>query len=89
MKLTFTVPGEPQGKGRPKFSTINGHVSARTPDKTVVYENLIRTMFRQAHPGRRFPDDAMLDLRVIAFYKIPAGVSMRKRSLIGRRDTPH
>ncbi|MCL2856185.1 MAG: RusA family crossover junction endodeoxyribonuclease [Oscillospiraceae bacterium] len=78
--MRFTVPGEPHGKGRPKFSTIGGHVRARTPDKTVVYENLVRTMFQQAAHSRRFPDDAMLDLRVMAYYTIPASASKKRRA---------
>ena len=45
-EIVFSVPGEPQGKGRPKFSTRGSFVSARTPDKTVVYENLIRAEYR-------------------------------------------
>jgi Holliday junction resolvase RusA-like endonuclease len=79
MRVKFTVPGEPQGKGRPIFSTYGGHVSARTPEKTVAYENLVRTMYRQRYPGRCFPDDEMLDLRVLAFYAVPASDSRKKR----------
>jgi len=79
VKIKFTVPGEPQGKGRPKFSTFNGHVTARTPDKTVLYENLVRTMYQYSNPGRRFPDGEMLDLRVIAFYTIPTSASRKRR----------
>jgi len=36
-------------------------------------------MYQKASPGRRFPDGAMLDLRVIAFYAIPASVSQKRR----------
>ena len=39
MKTVFSVFGEPQGKGRPRFSRIaNGRTITRTPDKTVLYE---------------------------------------------------
>lgn len=38
MELQFTVPGEPQGKGRPRF-TRQGR--AYTPAKTVEYEQRI------------------------------------------------
>lgn len=78
MKTQFTVNGEPQGKGRPKFSTFGGRVSTRTPDKTVFYENLIRTEYG-LQSGKRFPDDAMLDVRIFAYYSIPKSVSKKMR----------
>jgi Holliday junction resolvase RusA-like endonuclease len=79
MKVKFTVPGEPQGKGRPIFSTFGGDVSARTPTKTVEYENLIRKMYRVSCLGRCFPEGEMLDLRVVAYFTIPASASRKKR----------
>ena len=45
--MMFTVPGEPIGKGRPKFSPFNGHAVAYTPKKTVNYENLVKVMFTE------------------------------------------
>lgn len=81
MTVKFTVPGEPQGKGRPKFSRLkNGGVSTRTPDKTVFYENLVKTEYENQCPGRRYPDGTMLDMRVIAYYGIPKSVSKKKRA---------
>ena len=38
----LTIPGEPVGKGRPRF-TKNGH--SFTPEKTVNYENLVKLYF--------------------------------------------
>lgn len=78
MKVEFCIYGEPQGKGRPRFSTVCGHVQTRTPEKTVVYENLVQTEYR-LQAGERFPDDAMLDLRVFAYYGIPKSASKKKR----------
>ena len=79
MTATFFIPGEPQGKGRPRFSTQHGRVITRTPDETVLYENLVKMEYRQQCRGIRFPDDAMLDVRVYAFYAIPSSVSKKKR----------
>ena len=67
MRAEFCVYGEPQGKGRPRFSTVCGHVKTRTPEQTVIYENLVRTEYR-SQSGKRFPDDAMLDVRIFAYY---------------------
>jgi len=79
MKLTFSVPGEPQGKGRPKFSSINGRVNARTPDATVVYENLVRLEYQRSNGAKKFEAGVMLDLRVIAYYAIPESTSKKKK----------
>ena len=79
MKVKFVILGEPQGKGRPKFSNRNGKVITRTPDETVLYENLIRTEFQRQCGGARFPDNEALDLRIMAYYTIPASASKKKQ----------
>lgn len=43
MKISFIVPGNPQGKARPRVCRINGKSITYTPKKTVEYEKLIRT----------------------------------------------
>ena len=82
MKIKFTVLGEPQGKGRPRFSNVKGRMITRTPDKTVLYENLIVTEYRRQTGSVKFPDDAILDMRVMAYYTIPASASNRKKQLM-------
>ena len=79
MRVRFVVYGEPQGKGRPKFSKVGDHVKTRTPDQTVIYENLIKTEYRSQCNGFQFPDQAQLDMRVMAFYQMPSSVSKKKR----------
>lgn len=78
MRTQVCIYGEPQGKGRPRFSTVCGHVKTRTPDQTIIYENLVKTEYRN-QSGIRFPDDAMLDVRVMAYYTIPKSISKKKR----------
>lgn len=81
MKVRFTVLGEPQGKGRPRFGgkTKDGRTITRTPEKTVLYENLIAVEYRRQVGGARFPDGESLDLRVVAYFSIPASASKKKR----------
>ena len=79
MRARFVVYGEPQGKGRPKFSKVGDHVKTRTPDQTVIYENLIKTEYRSQCNGLQFPDQVQLDMRVMAFYQMPSSVSKKKR----------
>lgn len=81
MKIKFTVLGEPQGKGRPRFGgkTKEGRPITRTPDETILYENLIVTEYRRQTKSARFPDSDPLDMRVLAYYSIPASASKKKQ----------
>jgi Holliday junction resolvase RusA-like endonuclease len=88
VRAKFCIHGDPQGKGRPRFSTVCGHVHTRTPDETVLYENLVKTEYRQ-QVGVKFPDDAMLDVRIFAYYPIPKSASKRKRqAMLERKIRP-
>lgn len=89
MKAKFVVLGEPQGKGRPKFSRAGNHVQTRTSDETVIYENLIKTEYQRQCGGLRFQDGDQLDVRIMAFYAIPASVSKkRRRMMLDRQIRP-
>lgn len=79
MKVEFTVPGEPKGKGRPQFSTYGGRVTARTPKDTVIYENLVRMEYQRQCGMARFAENAMLKVEVDAYYGIPKSASQKKR----------
>jgi Holliday junction resolvase RusA-like endonuclease len=41
IEVSFTVPGEAVGKGRPRISTRGGFARAYTPAKTVAYEKVV------------------------------------------------
>ena len=77
--VTFTVQGEPQGKGRPRFVKTGNYVRTYTPDKTVSYENLIKLEYERQCGGYRFDDNTPVDVRILAFYGIPKSVSNKKR----------
>ncbi len=87
-QVKFTVPGEPTGKGRPRFGARyspkqgRAFVNVRTPEKTIMYENLVKTEYEQQTASFRFDDDMMLDLRIVAFYAIPKSASKKKRNLM-------
>ena len=78
MEVRFTILGEPMGKGRPRFCRNTGH--AITPKDTVNYETLVRMEYGVAYSDFKFPDDAMLDMRIKAFYSIPKSASKKKRA---------
>lgn len=77
-KAKFTVYGEPKGKGRPRFNTKTGH--AITPKDTVSYENLVKLEWQTAYGTESFPKEAMLDMRIKAYYRIPKSASKKKRA---------
>ncbi len=75
-EVSFTVPGEPKGKGRPRFDRRG---FAYTPTETRNKENEIRFEYIRQCNGYRFPDDAELDLTVTAYYGVPKSDSRKKR----------
>ena len=83
--VSFMVPGEPVAKGRPRFSVRKSkdggaYVSVRTPDKTVIYENQVKLEYRDQTGGFKFPDDAMLEIEIEAYFSIPKSASKKKRA---------
>ncbi len=84
MVKEFTVYGEPVAKGRPRFS-INrkrGYVTTRTPEKTVMYENLVRLEFHNQCGGEQFPEKAMLKMHVKAYFGIPTSASKKNKEMM-------
>lgn len=79
MEVKFIVLGNPVGKGRPRF-TKTGH--AFTPKDTKVYENLVRMKYLDQCGSAKFPDDAMLDMRIKAYYSIAPSKSKKKKELM-------
>lgn len=85
-EVRFTIPGKPFGKQRPRVVNKGKFSSAYTPKETVQYENLVKLYFQQAAHGEMFPDDAMLDVRIFAFYEIPKSTSKKKREAMLARE---
>ena len=79
MVVKFIVLGTPTAKGRPRM-TRQGHTY--TPQKTVMYENLVRLEYQRQCGSFQFDRDALLDVRMIAYYPIPKSVSQKKRQMM-------
>jgi len=75
--ITFTVPGAPRGKGRPRISTAGGFARAYTPEQTANYENLVKLAYREKY-HESFEQSAV-GMRISAYYAIATSASKKKR----------
>lgn len=80
MRIQFLVPGEPTGKGRPRFSKAG---YAYTPPKTAEYERDVKYAYLMAVSddefGKRFPDGAAIKANIDAVFKVPISFNKKKR----------
>lgn len=89
MNAHFIVRGVPVGKGRPRFSTVNGHAVAYTPEKTVNYETLVKLSYQQQCAGVKFPEGVPLRVRINAYFPIPKSTSKKKRAQMESGEIMH
>ena len=69
--IKFTVPGNPFGKQRPKFTRMGTYTKTYTPKKTKQHEKEVAERFSEVARGRRFKEKEPLDIRIIAYYSQP------------------
>jgi Holliday junction resolvase RusA-like endonuclease len=75
--ITFVVPGQPEGKGRPRSTRKGGHY---TPPKTVIYENKIMTCFQEAVRENGWePAEKPVSLVIYAFYPVAESKAKKKK----------
>lgn len=77
--IAFTIPGQPQGKGRPRVGRVGAQARMFTPAKTVAYEGLIAHAAQSAMAGRPMLDGPVaveLELRC----QVPASWSKKKQA---------
>lgn len=70
MKVTFTIPGAPQGKARPR---VTSH-GTFTPKKTKDYERQVIAQYRAQCGGIEFEDRA-ISVSILALYQVPQSKS--------------
>jgi Holliday junction resolvase RusA-like endonuclease len=78
--ITFTVPGQPQAKGRAKIVKIGGFTRMATPSKTVAYEGLVAHAAQHAMQGRQLLDCAVA-CNVFLDCQVPASWSAKKQRM--------
>ena len=72
MKVSFTIDGKPQGKGRPRLS----YGRIKTPDQTVMYENYIKLLYRSSI---KTYFEGPIKLIIKAYYPIAKSDSKKKK----------
>jgi Holliday junction resolvase RusA-like endonuclease len=76
--LRIVIPGEPRGKGRPRFGKSRaGFVTVRTDDKTAAYENLVKLAARQAGA---VSIAGPLSVQICAYFVPPPSWSKKRRA---------
>lgn len=78
--VTFTVPGAPKGKARARtVRGRGGNTFSYTPEGTVLYENLIKTCYRQDVGAVIFNDGQPLSVTIRAYFPLLKSVSKKKK----------
>lgn len=90
-EITFTVPGKPQGKGRPRAVRAGAHVRMYTPAQTVSYENKIMACYLAAchadgRPELRFAHP--VEMWIEAYFEVPKSYSKAKAAKCTANDPP-
>lgn len=81
--FVFEIPGEPTGKGRPRYANIRGMVRTYTPKKTRDYERHVQQCFRRTL-GIRTPLEGPVSVEIRAAFAVPESLSaVRKRRCWG------
>lgn len=79
--VTFQVPGKPQGKARARtfYSQSAGRHMSHTPDRTVLYENLIKDQFLNQADGFYMERGIPVTLRIVARFLPPKSTAKKKQ----------
>ena len=77
MVTTFTVPGNPKGKARPRVNTST--CRAYTPEGTKQYERMVQYSYLSAYPAAQLYHSGPCSVEITAYFPVPASWSRRKR----------
>lgn len=83
----FEVEGQPRGKGRPRFRSINGRAIAYTDSETKAYEDRVREAYLNAGGQTYF---CPMSIKITAHYEIPASYTKKQKEAAAALDiVPH
>ncbi len=76
MKVTFTIPGKPFGKQRPRATARGGFARVYTPKETVSFERVVGQIAAPIFPE---PISGPVKLTILAYFQPPASWSKRRK----------
>lgn len=80
MYITFTIPGEPQGKARARTVRAKSGISlSYTPEKTASYENLVKLYYQDS--GGKFTECKQYSVDIQAVFSIPKSSTKKFKEL--------
>ena len=85
-EVSFTVPGKPFGKQRPRVVNRRGFAQAYTPKETVNYENLVKISYNVTNGNTKL--EGAIEANITAYFPINKSVSKKKRAILSNEDTP-
>lgn len=73
MTLKFTIPGEPQGQGRPRFARRGKHVQTYDPEKSVNYKAFVGLIAADAvkAQGWQYQEKEPVCVTIYAYMSVP------------------
>lgn len=82
--IFFTIPGSPQGKARARtgYNPVVKKVTSHTPEKTVLYENLIKMMYINASKRKMFEKGISVHVVIKAFFEPAKSTSKKNKELM-------
>jgi Holliday junction resolvase RusA-like endonuclease len=78
MQIVFDVPGDPKGKGRPRFARRGKFTKVYTDQKTLDYETVIK-MCAQTAMGSAKPIEAPVGVYLYVRLPIPQSYSKKRK----------
>lgn len=86
MTITFSIPGVPTGKRRPRFARRGKFITTYQPKEDASRENLIALAYREA-AGNVPPYDGPVAIMLMAFFVPPKSWSKKKRDNPGSKTS--
>ena len=75
--ISFVIPGQPVGQGRPRFTTKGRYPRAVDPPKSREYKNLVKKLAYDAYQGE--PLDGPIKIKMIHYFEIPKSYSKKRK----------
>lgn len=86
--INIIIPGEPVGKGRPRFVRIKGFVSTYTDKKTKDYETLVKVLYKKQYGNFSFGEKP-LTVIIKCYFAIPKATNKTNRAKMIVNEIKH